>query len=79
MAQKYSTLDKITWKDDLQKGFKECFRVLKKHGVLIFKWNESDIPLKEVLSLTDYQPLFGHPSGKAMKTHWVCFMKITSY
>lgn len=20
-------------------------------------------------------PLFGHPSGKAQKTHWVCFMK----
>jgi len=76
MAKKYSVLDKNTWKDDLSKGFSECFRVLKNEGILIFKWNEYDIPLKEVLKLTNYRPLFGHPSGKTQKTHWVCFMKL---
>jgi len=25
--------------------------------------------------LTEHKPLFGHPSGKAQKTHWVTFMK----
>lgn len=74
MAQKYGKLDK-SWKDDLRAGFAECFRVLKKDGILIFKWNEYDIVLSEILKLTPVKPLFGHPSGKFQKTHWVCFMK----
>ncbi len=76
MAASYGVLDKNTWKEDLTKGFSECFRVLKKEGILIFKWNECDLPLKDVLALTDRKPLFGHPSGKAQKTHWVTFMKL---
>ncbi|MBC8438102.1 MAG: SAM-dependent methyltransferase [Deltaproteobacteria bacterium] len=76
MAAVYGRLDKQTWKDDLKQGFSECFRVLEDDGILIFKWNETDVPLKEVLALTEYKPLFGHPSGKAQKTHWVTFMKI---
>ncbi len=75
MAQSYGRLDKQTWKDDLRRGFAECFRVLKDEGILIFKWNECDVPLKDVLALTEHKPLFGHPSGKAQKTHWVAFMK----
>lgn len=75
MAVIYGRLDKNTWEDDLRKGFSECFRVLKNEGFLIFKWNESDVPLRKVLALTDYKPLFGHPSGKAQATHWVCFFK----
>lgn len=75
MAKCYGSLNKLTWRDDISKGFAECFRVLKTEGVLIFKWNESDILLSEVLKCTDKKPLFGHPSGKSQKTHWVCFMK----
>ena len=74
-AQIYGSLEN-TWQDDLRKGFAECFRVLKKDGVLIFKWNESEIPLKDILALTPIKPLFGHRSGKASKTHWVAFMKL---
>ena len=73
-AQIYGSLTD-TWQDDMRKGFAECFRVLKNDGVLIFKWNESDIPLREILALTPVAPLFGHRSGKASKTHWVTFMK----
>lgn len=73
-AQIYGSLED-TWQEDMRKGFAECFRVLKPDGVLIFKWNESDIPLKEILALTPVKPLFGHRSGKASKTHWVTFMK----
>ncbi len=73
-AQIYGSLES-TWQEDMRKGFAECFRVLKPTGVLIFKWNESDIPLREILALTPVQPLFGHRSGKAAKTHWVTFMK----
>jgi hypothetical protein len=75
MGIKYGRLDKETWREDIKKGFAECFRVLKPNGVLIFKWNEYDIPLREVLKLTPIKPLFGHPSGKMQKTHWVTFMK----
>lgn len=74
-AKLYGSLDKETYADDLKGGFAECFRVLKPDGVLIFKWNESNIPLREILALTPVQPLFGHRSGKASKTHWVTFMK----
>lgn len=76
MGIKYGILDRKTWREDLQKGFSECFRVLRLNGVLVFKWNEHDIPLREVLALTPVKPLFGHPSGKRQKTHWVCFMKV---
>ena len=75
MGKKYGTLDRETWRDDLALGFHECFRVLKPSGVLVFKWSEADIPLREVLNLTPERPLFGHPSGKQQGTHWVCFMK----
>lgn len=63
------------WKDMLTKGFKECFRVLSPGGFLIFKWNETDIKVREVLSCTDQKPVFGHRSGKRSNTHWICFMK----
>lgn len=75
MKKKYGSLDRETWQEDIRKGFSECFRVLKADGILIFKWSEAEIPLKEILKLTPERPLFGHPSGKAQKTHWVCFMK----
>ena len=74
LAKKYGRLGN-NWQDDIRKGFSECFRVLKKDGILIFKWNEFDIPLKKVLALTPYKPLFGHKSGKAQLTHWITFMK----
>lgn len=74
MVQKYGRLEE-SWEEDIKKGFQECFRVLKPNGVLIFKWSSFYIPLRKILELTPYKPLFGHPSGKAQKTHWVTFMK----
>ena len=76
MAPKYGELDRATWREDLKLGFAELFRVLKKDGVLIFKWSESDILVKEVLALTPVAPLFGHRTGKAGKTLWIAFMKV---
>ena len=66
------------WRDMLRDGFTECFRVLKPHGTLIFKWCEAEIPLREVLALTPEKPLYGHRSGKKAQTHWVAFMKPNS-
>ena len=73
-AKKYGRL-LPTWEDDLRLGFSECFRVLKPFGTLIFKWNETQVPLSRVLALTPEKPLYGHKSGRASKTHWVAFLK----
>ena len=75
MRKKYGVLDSQTWREDITQGFKECFRVLKPNGTLIFKWNEVSISTKEILTLTDHVPVLGHPSGKRMGTHWVLFIK----
>ena len=75
MVKKYGSLPKDGWEDVLARGFSECMRVLKPSGVLIFKWNEVEIPLSQILKVFGKKPLFGHASGKRMGTHWVCFMK----
>ena len=74
MAKKYGRLTG-DWQDMLKKGFSECFRVLETNGVLVFKWNESDVPVKTILALTEQKPILGHISGKRSLTHWVLFMK----
>lgn len=63
------------WRKMIADGFTECFRVLMPDGVLIFKWAESEVPVSEILRLTDEKPLFGHKSGKAATTHWMTFIK----
>lgn len=75
MVKKYGSLPDDNWQEVLQMGFAECMRVLKPNGILIFKWNEVQVPLSEILQLFNQKALFGHPSGKRMNTHWVCFMK----
>lgn len=74
MALKYGKLAD-GWKEMLQQGFSECFRVLKSDGVLVFKWNEDQVKIKDILALTDIRPLFGHPTSMNGKTHWCVFMK----
>lgn len=76
-AKKYGRLFP-TWEDDIKQGFAECFRVLKPGGFLIFKWNETDIKVSEIMKLTSERPLFGHISGKRANTLWICFMKEAS-
>lgn len=74
IVKKYGRLNQ-SWKEDLKKGFSECFRVLKNNGCLIFKWNETQIPVLEILKLTPNTPIIGHKSGKRMDTHWLLFFK----
>lgn len=74
LAKKYGRL-LPNWEDSIAAGFEECFRVLKPYGTLVFKWNEHDVPLKDVLRLTPVQPLFGNRSGKKGMTHWLVFTK----
>lgn len=77
MAKKYGKLQ-IGWQGVIKKGFSECFSILDDYGVLIFKWNETDIKTREILELTEIKPLFGHISGKRSNTHWICFIKLPS-
>ena len=74
ITKKYGSLQG-EWREMLRQGFKECFRVLKPNGTLIFKWSEVQFPVKEILKLTDQKPLYGHRSGKKMNTHWIAFIK----
>lgn len=71
LAQKYGVLEK-SWAIDLKQGFDECMRVLKPNGTLIFKWNEEQIKLSEILNVIGHVPLFGN---KRSKTHFLVFMK----
>lgn len=72
LTKKYGKLDKNSWQHDLKQGFEECMRVLKPNGTLVFKWNEEQIPLRDILKCFDHEPLYGN---KRAKTHWVVFMK----
>lgn len=78
LAKKYGKLA-VKWQDDIRGGFAECFRVLKPHGTLVFKWNETDVKVSEVLKLTDEKPLFGNRCGKRANSHWIVFMKSTQH
>jgi len=78
MMRQYGWLNKESWKEDIKRGFDECWRVLDDLGVLIFKWNEASVKRKEVLEVIQKEPLFGHPNGSKVPTHWFCFMKIPS-
>lgn len=71
LAKKYGVLSE-DWRKDISQGFRECMRVLKPNGTLIFKWNEEQIKLSEILKAIDVKPLFGN---RRSKTHWLVFMK----
>ena len=76
ITMKYGALGE-TWREDITKGFKEIWRVLKDEGVLVFKYADLDISVKEMLSLFDVQPLFGTVTKKGVNnTYWFCFMKV---
>lgn len=54
----------------------EGMRVLKTNGTLIFKWNEQQIKVSDVLkAITDYKPIFGHRTTIKNQTIWMAFMK----
>lgn len=74
VAKKYGTLSG-DWRAELRKGFTECFRVLKPGGTLVFKWNEDEVSVTEILKLTPEQPLFGNRYGRHYKSHWIVFIK----
>lgn len=75
MAKKYGSLSGIDWREEISRGFAECFRVLRPGGTLIFKWNEHRVPVSTILALTPVKPLFGQKCGTTARTHWIVFLK----
>ena len=83
MKKKFGCLNAETWQSDFSRGFKELWRLLEDYGILIFKWNDIEIPYKKVLSLFEEKPLFMNISAgpktmkqKGHRSYWFCFMKI---
>lgn len=68
---KYGRLH-TTWKQDIKQGFSECWRVLKKNGTLIFKWNEEQISFSKIKTFLPCEPVIGQRRGK---TIWLVFFK----
>jgi len=75
IIKKYGRLKK-DWQSVIRAGFDECWRVLKPNGTLIFKWNETDITVTQIIKCIGHEPIYGHKSGKLSKTHWLAFVKV---
>ena len=71
LAKKYGILPD-DWEKTIRMGFNECMRVLKPYGTLVFKWNEEQIKLREILKVIEKEPLYGN---RRSKTHWLVFIK----
>jgi len=75
----YGILFKNSWKQDLKKGIKELFRVLKPKGIFIFKWGQHSKPINEIIKLFPYPPIFGNKTrGQSVgdkDTIWLVFLK----
>lgn len=74
LRAKYGVLPD-NWRGFILDGFNECWRVLKPNGTLVFKWNEDQVKVSEILKLLTVKPLFGHTTGRHGKTHWMTFLK----
>ena len=75
MVKKYGKLP-IEWQPYVKAGFDECWRVLKTYGTLNFKWNETQIPVNQIINAIGRQPLYGNQRGRLNKTHWMSFVKL---
>lgn len=69
---RYGELDRTSWEEDMAAGFRECLRVLRPGGILLFKWSTCQIQMKEVARLFPCPPLFDSRQGK---THHIIFIK----
>jgi len=74
----YGVLKQKGWEEDLNKAFKELWRILDDYGVMIFKWSDQRIPFKKVLDVFPEKALFGTTCNqrKTSKTRYFTFMKI---
>jgi len=72
ISKKYGKL-RPEWKNDVRKGFEECFRVLRPGGFLNFKWSEVEISLSDVTPLFPQRPMYYQRQG--ISGAWFMFRK----
>jgi len=79
MSKKYGCLPG-RWTNFIFDAFTELWRVLRTNGTLIFKWNDFNLPIAQVMAEIPQEiarcKLYGHHSGKQAKTHWIAFVKL---
>lgn len=68
---KYGCLPK-NWPSYINKGFKECLRVLKPTGTLLFKWSNNQISFSDVFKAIGRKPILGDKRGN---TRWSIYIK----
>lgn len=63
--------------EDVVAGFKECYRITA--GTLIFKWNDTNIKINDLVSAFGIRPLAGQRRNGSGKTNtiWLIFYKST--
>lgn len=71
LRTKYGELG-ADWKEILQDGFRECWRVLRPDGTLVFKWSGEKPSATAVLALFPVAPLFKCKQA----TSWWLFLKL---
>ena len=64
MRAQYGQLDKITWLEDLVKGFEECIESSKNWRYTGFKWSDCQVNVKKILESIPFKPLFGQQEGR---------------
>ena len=75
IGTKYGELGE-KWREELPIGFRECMRVLKSQGILIFKFNDLNISFRTVLELFDKKPIGFTPTKKGVNnTAFFVFIK----
>ncbi len=73
LCKKYGKLSE-SWSVEIKQGFRECMRVLKPEGTLIFKWATRDIKLKQILEVIETKPIIFHKNNN---TFFLVFHKGT--
>jgi hypothetical protein len=78
MLKKYGKLG-YGWKDDVRRGFNECWRILQPYGVLLFKYADISIRVNEMLAQFPETPIVGTRTKKSVNeggTYWFAFIKL---
>lgn len=68
MALTYGTITDI---DEVVAGLRECLRVAA--SWVVFKWNDADWTISQVIERSGIEPLFGHRTAKSGKTIWAMY------
>lgn len=74
MAMKYGKVSKER-KEDMKQAFKEAMRILQDFWILIFKRNESEIPLSEIIKTFPVKPMIWQRTWKNNKTVRLIYLK----